>query len=81
MRVLLGSSILVNIPYSFCYTFSIFNGLRMYIASPPRMLLCLLDSTNVKPSSFGGAAPSAIHVFWRHNISRSSCSSSNNTFR
>ena len=47
MRVLLGNNNFVNIPYSLCYVASIYSGLRMYIASPPRVLLGLLDSNSV----------------------------------
>ena len=62
MRVLLGSNIFTNIPYSLCCVVSTYSGLQIYIANPPRVQFFLLDSNNVKPSSFGGAAPLAIHV-------------------
>jgi hypothetical protein len=62
IRVLLGSSIFVNMPYSLYYVCSIFSGLRIYVANPPRVHPGRLDSTRVNPSIVGGAAPSATHV-------------------
>jgi hypothetical protein len=79
--VLLGNNNLVNMPYSLWCVVSIYSGLRIYIANPPRVLPLLLDSINVKPSRFGGAAPSAIHVSCRHSISIFSYSSSSINFR
>jgi hypothetical protein len=61
-RVLFGSNILINIPYSLLCDVSIYSGFRTYIARPPRVLPARRDSTSMKPSRFGGAAPSAIHV-------------------
>jgi hypothetical protein len=81
MRVLLGNISLVNMPYSFYYVVSIYSGFRIYIANPPRVLPLLLDSISVKPSRFGGAAPSAIHVSCRHNISMFSYSNSSINFK
>ena len=81
IRVLLGNNNFINIPYSLCDVFSIFSGFLTYIASPPRVLPFLLDSTNVKPSRFGGAAPSAIQVSCRHNISMFSYPNSSINFR
>jgi hypothetical protein len=62
IRVLFGNIIFINMPYSLLCYVSICNGLRTYIAIPPRVLPVRLDSTNVKPSRVGGDAPSAIHV-------------------
>jgi hypothetical protein len=62
MRVLLGNNNLVNIPYSLYLVDSIYSGLRMYVANPPRVHPGRLDSTRVNPSIVGGAAPSATHV-------------------
>lgn len=81
IRVLLGSSNFRKMPYSLLRVFSICIGLRMYIASPPRVLPMRLDSIRVKPSRFGGAAPSAIHVSCRQNMSISSASSMSSNFR
>jgi uncharacterized membrane protein len=60
--VLLGTNNLVNIPYSLLCDVSIYSGFRTYIAKPPRVLPARQDSTSMKPSRVGGAAPSAIHV-------------------
>ena len=67
-------------PYSLYYVFSIFSGLRTYIANPPRVHPGRLDSTKVNPSRVCGAVPSAIHVSCMHNISISSYSSISNNF-
>jgi hypothetical protein len=48
--------------YSLYYVCSIFSGLRIYVANPPRVHPGRLDSTRVNPSIVGGAAPSATHV-------------------
>ena len=80
MRVLFGSSNLVCILYSLILDVSIFSGFRTYVARPPRVLPVRWDSTNVNPSSVGGAAPSAIHVSCRQNTSMSSCSSMSRSF-
>ena len=80
IRVLLGSSIFVNMPYSLYYVCSIFSGLRIYVANPPRVHPGRLDSTRVNPSIVGGAVPSATHVSYRHNISKFSCSNISNSF-
>ena len=81
IRVLLGNNNFINIPYSLCDVFSIFSGFRTYITSPPRVLPLLLDSTNVKPSRFGGAAPSAIQVSYKQSISIFSYSSISSSFK
>ncbi len=44
MRVLFGKRILVSIPYSLTVFVSIFNGLRIYVARPPRVFPGRLDS-------------------------------------
>ena len=62
IRVLLGSNNLTTIPYSLLCDVSIYSGFRTYIAKPPRVLPARRDSTNMKPSRAGGAAPSAIHI-------------------
>jgi hypothetical protein len=80
IRVLFGNIIYSNMPYSLLYYVSIYNGLRIYIASPPRVLPARRDSTSVKPSRVGGAAPSAIHVSYRHIMSNSSYSSTSSNF-
>ena len=81
IRVLLGSSILVNMPYSLYYVCCNLSGLRMYVANSPRVYPWRLDSTKVNPAIVGGAAPSAIHVSCRQNTSISSYSKSNNNFK
>jgi hypothetical protein len=68
-------------PYSLFCVVSIFSGLRIYIATPPRVLPARLDSINVKPSRDGGAAPSAIHVSCRQSTSISSYSNISNSFK
>ena len=62
IRVLFGNNNLTNIPYSLLCDVSIYSGFRTYIARPPRVLPERRDSTSMKPSRFGGAAPSAIRV-------------------
>ena len=81
IRVLLGNNNFVNMPYSLHWVLSIFSGFRMYIASPPRVQPLRLDSINVNPFNVGGAAPSAIHVSYRQNISISSYSRISNNFK
>ncbi len=68
-------------PYSLHFVVSIFSGLRTYIATLPRVLPVRLDSSSVKPSRDGGAAPSAIHVSCRQNTSISSSSSSSSSIQ
>ena len=80
IRSLLGSIILVCILYSFPDDVSSFSGLRMYVASPPRVLFGRRCSIIVYPSSMGAAAPSEIHVSYRHMISRFSYSRSRSNF-
>jgi hypothetical protein len=80
IRVLLGNNNLTSIPYSLLCIVSNYKGFRMYVAIPPRVLPDRLDSINLNPSKSGGAAPSAIHVSYRHNTSMSSCSSISNNF-
>ena len=46
MRVLFGNNNFTNIPYSLLCVFSIYNGLRTYIAKPPRVLPVRRDSTS-----------------------------------
>ena len=81
IRVLLGNNNFINIPYSLCDVCSIFSGFRTYITSPPRVLPLLFDSTNVKPSRFGGAALSAIQVSYKQSIYIFSYSSISNSFK
>ena len=81
IRVLLGNNNFSSIPYSLLRVVSIYNGLRTYIARPPRVLPTRRDSNSVNPSSVGGAAPSAIHVSYKQNTSISSCSSMSRSFR
>jgi hypothetical protein len=81
IRVLLGNNNLSSMPYSLLCVVSIYSGLRTYIARPPRVPSARLDSTSRKPSRVGGAAPSAIHVSWRQNISMSSCSNISSSFK
>ena len=80
IRVLLGNNNLTSIPYSLLCVVSNCKGFRMYVVNPPRVLPDRLDSINRNPSKSGGAAPSAIHVSYRHNTSMSSCSSISNNF-
>ena len=80
IRVLLGNSNLTRIPYSLVCVFSTCKGFRMYVAIPPLVPSDRLDSINRNPSKSGGAAPSAIHVSYRHSTSISSCSSISNNF-
>ena len=80
IRVLLGKSNLIRIPYSLLCVVSTCDGFRIYVASPPLVLPDRLDSINLNPSKSGGADPSAIHVSYRHNISISSCSNINTNF-
>jgi hypothetical protein len=44
MRLLLGSMILVRIPYSLDVLDSIYRGLRIYVTNPPRVFPGRLDS-------------------------------------
>ena len=81
IRVLLGSNSFINIPYSLYYVLSSFSGFRTYIASPPRVLSLLLDSTNMNPSRFRGVAPSAIQVSCKQSISIFSYSSISSSFK
>ena len=81
IRVLLGNNNFSSIPYSLLRVVSIYNGLRTYIARPPRVLPVRRDSTSTKPSRVGGAAPSTIHVSWKQKTSMSSYSSSSSSFR
>jgi hypothetical protein len=74
IRSLFGSMILVCKLYSLPDDVSIFNGLRTYVAKPPRVLSGRRCSTTVNPSIIGGAAPSDIQVSYKHNISTCSCS-------
>jgi hypothetical protein len=80
IRVLLGNNNLVSILYSLICDVSIYSGFRTYVARPPRVLPARRDSTNRKPSRVGGAAPSAIHVSYKHSTSISSCSSISSSF-
>jgi hypothetical protein len=81
IRWLFGRIILVCRLYSFPCDVSSFSGLRIYVASPPRVLFGRRCSTRWKPSRIGAAAPSAIHVSWRHKMSRLSCSRRRSSFR
>jgi hypothetical protein len=81
IRVLFGNNNFINIPYSLLCVVNICNGLRTYIANPPRVLPARRDSTSRNPARFGGAAPSAIHVSCRHSTSISSYSSIRSNFR
>ena len=81
MRVLFGNNNFVCILYSLLFYVSIYSGFRTYVARPPRVLPARLDSTNMKPSRIGGAAPSAIHVSCKHSTSMSSYSSISSNLR
>ena len=81
IRVLFGSIILVSIPYSLDLFDSICSGLRTYVARPPLVPPCLLDSISVNPSMSGASAPSAIHVSWMQNMSMCSLSNIDRIFR
>jgi hypothetical protein len=78
---LFGRMIFVCRPYSFPEDDSICSGLRTYVASPPLVLSVRRYSITEKPSIFGAAAPSAIHVSYKHNISISCCSSRRSNLR
>jgi hypothetical protein len=78
---LFGRMIFVCRPYSFPLDASICSGLRTYVASPPLVLSVRRCSITVKPSIIGAAAPSAIHVSYKHSISISCCSSRRSSLR
>jgi hypothetical protein len=78
---LFGRIIFVCRPYSFPLDDSICSGFRTYVASPPLVLSVRRFSITVNPSIIGGAAPSAIHVSCKHNISISCYSSRRSNFR
>ena len=80
IRLLFGGMILVCNPYSFPVDDSICNGFRTYVANPPRVLCVRRCSISVKPSSMGAAAPSEIHVSYRHSMSTCSYSKRSNIF-
>jgi hypothetical protein len=73
---LFGRMTLVCRPYSLPVDISSYSGFRMYVARPPLVFSGRRCSTNVNPSIAGAAAPSAIHVSYRHKMSTFSCSRS-----
>jgi hypothetical protein len=81
IRILFGNNNLISMPYSLLCVVSIYRGLRTYIANPPLEHSTRLDSISENPSKVGGAAPSAIHVSWRHSTSMSSYSNIRCNFR
>jgi hypothetical protein len=74
MRLLLGKIIFVCRPYSLPFDYSIYSGVRIYVASPPLVLFGRRCSISLNPSNMGAAVSSEIHVSCRHKISKFSCS-------
>ena len=80
IRSLFGSMILVCKLYSLPDDVSICSGLRTYVARPPRVLFGRRCSTTTYPVTIGAAAPSDIHVSYKHRISTFSCSRRRSSF-
>ena len=81
IRWLFGSIILVCKAYSLPLDDSIYSGFLTYVAIHPRVLSGRRCSIIVKPSSIGGAAPSASHVSYKHMTSRSCYSNRRRSLR